>query len=261
MSANDAGAWGSATASPAVLRAGALLDLVARAAPRPVGLPEAATELGIPRSSVANLLAALIELELVARTSRGVVLGHRLVELSGYYIASFDPAQRFTEYTRSHPDAQSMTMHLARLEGLETLNVARSYGPDVITVAPRIGQRLPANCTALGKAMLARLPDDEVLARLESHEPLPGLTPHSLTDVSAVLEDVRATRSRGFAINDEESHAGVFGMAVAVPLSGELVAVSSSALKAGLDDEAKARMLSVLREVALAVAGEMLSTG
>ncbi|MFB4284303.1 IclR family transcriptional regulator [Nonomuraea sp. MTCD27] len=252
------GNWNSASPAPAVLRAGSVLDVVAQAGRRAVPLQDIARALGIARSSVANICAALTELRMLKLTPDGYVLGHRLVELSGFYLAAADPIQRFNDYCRLHEDVHAYTIHLATIEGLESMNVARSYGRDSIAVAPRVGQHLPANCTALGKAMLAQFGDDHVERLLRDRAPLSAMTSFSKTDPGEVLDDIREVRRRGYAINDEESYVGVYGLAVAVeglPPSEAQYAVSCSVLKASIDQERIDDMLARLREVAAAVTG------
>ncbi|MFB4284299.1 IclR family transcriptional regulator [Nonomuraea sp. MTCD27] len=258
MSNSAIGGWGSATPAPAVLRAGAVLDVVAARGPRPVSLQEIAKEIGIARSSAANVCSALVELRLLNAAQDGFVLGHRLVELSGFYLAGSDPIQRFNDYCRMHENVHDFTIHLATMEGLESMNVARSYGRDAIAVAPRVGQHLPANCTALGKAMLAQLDDAGVRSLLTSAGGLRAMTPLSKVDVDDLMRDIRGVRERGYAINDEESYLGVFGVAVAVrglPESEGPYAVSCSMLKARLDDAGISAMLVILRDVAASVSG------
>ncbi|MBB5791022.1 IclR family transcriptional regulator [Jiangella mangrovi] len=250
--------WTSVSPAPAVLRAGATLDLIAAGGRRPVRLPEIAAALGIARSSAANVCAALAEIGLIKEVDRGFVLGHKLVELSGYYLAAFDPIQRFNDYCRMHEEVHSYTLHLATLEGVNSMNVARSYGTDSVAVAPRVGQHLPANCTAIGKIMLAQFDDDEVRRRVEAAAPLQAMTTHSRTDVDEVLADIRATRDRGYAVNDEETYLGVYGVAVAVPdlAPGEgPYGVSCSTLKASMGPSQVDEMLQLLRNVASATAG------
>ena len=114
-------------------------------------------------------------------------------------------------------------MHLAILDRAEIMYVYNLESPQAIRMRSDIGVRKPAFCTAEGLAMLAFAPPsavDEVIAR--------GLKPRTRktnTDparLRAVLEEVRA---RGYAVEDEESEAGM--RSVAAPIrngSGEVVA-------------------------------------
>jgi DNA-binding IclR family transcriptional regulator len=99
-------------------------------------------------------------------------------------------------------------------------------GPDVVYLAKResvhplrlfsaIGRRLPAHATALGKALLAQYPDDDVARRLPN--PLAALTAHTLTDPTALRADLAAARAAGYAVDREENSEGIICVAVAVP--------------------------------------------
>src|SRR5262249_23600000 len=81
----------------------------------------------------------------------------------------------------------------------------------------RTGTALPANCTASGKAMLAELPDQEVLSLFPGDGALPGQTGRSITDRAAFVDELHRVRERGFALNEGESEDGVVSVAVPVP--------------------------------------------
>lgn len=80
-----------------------------------------------------------------------------------------------------------------------------------------IGRRLPAFTTALGKSVLALLPEDRFRRHLP--DPLVKQTSKSITDVDTLMEDLRQTRERGYAIDNEESTEGIRGFAVALRIS------------------------------------------
>jgi DNA-binding IclR family transcriptional regulator len=79
-----------------------------------------------------------------------------------------------------------------------------------------IGRRLPAHATALGKALLAARPADELDALLPG--PLPALTPHTITDRTALHAELATIRDRGYAVDREENTEGIVCVARVVPL-------------------------------------------
>src|SRR5206468_2448939 len=115
------------------------------------------------------------------------------------------------------PVASEETMQLGALTGLEVTYIARHDGRQPIRLASEIGRRLPASCTAIGKAALASLDPDEVSERLRGVESLPQLTGRSHRTVAALLDDIDEVRRRGYAIDDEETADGVICLGVAVP--------------------------------------------
>jgi DNA-binding IclR family transcriptional regulator len=98
-------------------------------------------------------------------------------------------------------------MYVARIDGPKS---ARMYTP--------IGRRAPAHATALGKAILAFLPDGEV-DRIFDRRGLVACTPNTITEPAALREELRRTRGRGYAVDQEEFIQGI--RCVAVPVRGE----------------------------------------
>lgn len=203
--------------APAVTRAAAILEQLARRDGTPAGPSELARELRLPKSSIANVLAALAEAGLVRRIGTGFALGRKLAELGGEYLATVDQVQEFYEVCRHLPAAAEETVQLAVLDGLDMIYLARHDGTQPVRLTSGIGRRLPASCTATGKAALASLDRRELNRRLDGVTGLPRLTPHSHATVEALLADLEQVRARGYAEDDEETVEGVVCYAVPVP--------------------------------------------
>lgn len=232
--------------APAVARAAAALSLLAADPRAPVGLSELARRLGYPKSSLANIMTELVEAGLARRLGSEFALGRGVAELGGAYLATLDIVQEFRSACNELPTAATETLQLAVLDGLEVIYMARHDGRQMVRfMASDIGRRLPATCTALGKASLATLTSEELEARIAGMTTLPSMTSHSLRTVAGLVADLDQVRRRGFAIDDEETTEGVMCFAVAVPaqrLTGEICAVSATMLKTRVT-EAYARML------------------
>jgi DNA-binding IclR family transcriptional regulator len=78
----------------------------------------------------------------------------------------------------------------------------------------RVGRRMPAHTTSLGKALLAERPDEEAAALLPPT--LAALTPNTIVDRDVLARDLAATRERGYAVDREENVLGVFCFGAAV---------------------------------------------
>ena len=226
-----------ATLAPAVTRAAAILDALAENGAASTPLSDLARRLGLPKSSVANICGALVEAGLVRRADSGFRLGRRLAELGGAYLASVDQVQEFHDLANQLPVASEETMQMAVLDGLEVTYVARHDGRQPIRLASEIGRRLPASCTALGKATLAALDQADLADRLRGVEALPTLTRNSHRNVPQLLDDLESVRRRGHAIDNEETAEGIICLGVALPrrAGGDLYGVSVTLLKARAD--------------------------
>ena len=202
--------------APAVTRASAILDLLAENRGFPAGPSELARRLGMPKSSIANVCAALADAGLLRRVGTGFALGRKLAELGGAYLSSVDPVQEFYEACQELETGSEETIQLAVLDGIEMTYLARHDGRQPVRLTSQIGRRLPASVTATGKAALSTLDPAEVARRFEGAE-LPQLTRRSLRNVDALLADLDVVRARGYSMDDEETVEGVVCFGVAIP--------------------------------------------
>jgi DNA-binding IclR family transcriptional regulator len=96
----------------------------------------------------------------------------------------------------------------------------------------------PAHASAVGKAILAGLPDAELDRRYPGAELPPATTSAAVTSTAALRAELAEIRTRGYALNWEESSDGVCAVAVALrdtvgqPLAGLGVAAPSSRIGA-----------------------------
>ncbi|MBU1336061.1 MAG: IclR family transcriptional regulator [Alphaproteobacteria bacterium] len=220
----------SASPPPAILRAGSILKIIA-ARGGPVSATELAKMIGVPRSSTVNICVALGEIGLLRETERGFALGYSLGELGQAFFSTSTPVTNFTEFCqRTGP--LPLTVQLGTLDEKDVVYLARQDGQEMISIASRTGGRLPANCTALGKAMMSALDPKHMVRMLEAwEEPFVSRTPKSIKTRTQLVEDVDRSRARGFAIDDEETTEGILCVAVPLPSLGgasELYAVSAS---------------------------------
>lgn len=227
---------GARSVVPAVARAAAILDALAAANGQPLGPSELSRQLGIAKSSVANLCQALVDAGLAQRADTGYRLGRRLVHLGAAYLATVDIVREFYD---SLPELDDLpeTLQLAILtDELEVVYLARRDGTSPVKLASEIGRNLPANCTATGKVMLASLPDDEIDRRLHGIVALPGLTSRSITDPAELHTELKRVSDRGYAVDDQEVVDGVVCLAKAVSAGslGSPAAVSLTVLKASV---------------------------
>ncbi|RZS62510.1 IclR family transcriptional regulator [Xylanimonas ulmi] len=242
--------------APAVTRAVRILSLLAEARGVPVPLTEIARQIEAAKSSTSNICVVLEEAGLVQRRETGYVLGRRTVELGGAYLASFNQIREFYRVCAESPVLSHELVQIAVLEGTDVVYLARHEGRAPLRLTAGVGDRFPAALTAVGNALLATLPDDEVRERYRSAS-FPQLTERSTQSVDGLLAKLRATRERGYSIDEGEVFPSVVAMAVAVParLSGEKVlALGVSTLDSPIQPELSAPrrqdVLAALRDAA-----------
>jgi len=243
---------GARSTAPAVTRSAALLGLLAEPESGALGPTEIARRLKLPKSTVANLCAALERAELVRNSDGRYELGPRLLELSAAYLAKVDIFQEFHGACRQLRWLSQEVVNLASLEDTDILILARHYGSQSVRLSAGIGHRQAAYMTALGKAMLAQLEPDEVAARYAGSGTFMVLTPNTTKNLAELMDELDATRERGYAIDHEENTLGLVSYAIALPdaNSGRNPrAVSVSFLKPRENDEWRERLVEDLREL------------
>jgi len=97
----------------------------------------------------------------------------------------------------------------------------------VLRMTPQIGRRQPSHCTALGKVLLANLPEERLEAFL-NRKSLPRMTENTITDPQDLRRELDAVRRKGYALDREETEVGI--CCVAAPIrrpDGRVVAALS----------------------------------
>jgi IclR family transcriptional regulator, pca regulon regulatory protein len=192
---------------------------------RPVmGIADIADELGMSRSTTHRYMITLVELGYLEQGgSRKYRLGLRVTDLGMSALNSMS----LREYAR--PDLEELrqetrfTVNLAILDGSEILYVDRVRGSrpgqSKIDFALHVGSRLPASCTALGKLLLAYLPDAEQEALIASLKLAKG-GPNAIASKKALKAELGQISEEGLAVDDEELAVEVQAIAAPVRSSG-----------------------------------------
>lgn len=201
-----------------------------------------AKSIGASRSLVSRALNELQSRRLVDKgPGKTYRLGPRVLELGAAYAATqgFGRTAHATLNQLSRATAQ--TTNLAILVDLDVLYLMKHEGRDSVIGVSQVGSRLPASCTAVGRALLSSLDDDDIARRYASVTGLPRLTAHSVQSLEALLREVRATRTRGYAIERDETAVGRTCLAMAVSWHGvphNRAALGVSVANATYDEDA-----------------------
>lgn len=215
---------------PALARALDILEAV-RDAASPAAIPELVKQLGLPRSSVHELVATLASrgyLRAAEGQPHRFVLGLRVWELGSAYAASLDLPREALQAARAVSDACGETVHVAVLDHTQVVYIAKVDSTYAVRMVSAAGRRLPAHCTAVGKMLLSGLSDAELAARYGRAKTLPAMTPNSLTSLDRLRRELAVVRGRGVARDDCESNLDV--RCVAAPVydrDGSMVAAMS----------------------------------
>lgn len=179
-----------------------------------LGISQLARLTGLPKSTVHRLAAELIREGLLEAVDGGFRLGVRLFELGHLVPRQRGLRELAVPLMSELREVSRQTVHLAVLDGTDVLYVEILPGRTGPRLPSRVGGRMPAHATAVGKALLAhaRRPAlDEVLAA-----GLPRRTPRTIVAPGLLHTDLRRIAQRGIALDIEESATGL--MCVASPV-------------------------------------------
>ncbi|MFG3258927.1 IclR family transcriptional regulator [Streptomyces sp. NPDC048172] len=218
---------------PAVTRALDILELFLEG-DGTLSAPDITRRLQLPRTTVHELVTTLTARSYLASVPGQpgrYRLGVRAHQLGSRYAEQLDLAAEGQQVAREVAETCDETVHVAILEGLDVIYIAKVDSIHAVRMVSAAGRRLPAHCTSVGKMLLASLPPGELEARLaeEAGEgTLAALTPDSITDPAVLRAALPAIRARGVAVEHRESNPDV--SCVAAPVrdgSGRVAAALS----------------------------------
>ena len=221
-----------------------LLELMASRGNEPARLRELSEGLGAPRSSVYAVLRTLVERGWVRTDPTGTLysIGIRAL-LAGTTYLDVDPFLRIVQPLVNELSVRlDETIHYGRLHGGDIVYLATHESSQYLRPFSRVGRRLPAYSTAMGKSLLAERLDVASPDGFEDHLPpvMRPLTPHTLTDVEALRADLVAVRGRGYSVDRQENLLGVVCFAVPLrcaPVPVDAVSCSVPVERLGADRE------------------------
>jgi IclR family acetate operon transcriptional repressor len=191
-----------------------------------LSLAELSRRTGMPKPTAHRLLAELASWNVVERTPDGIRLGMRLFELGQLAPLQRGLREAAEPFLADLFEATHETVHLAVLDGTDVVYVQKLPGRRGPKVGSRIGGRMPAYCTGVGKALLAFAPRERLAAVVTA-----GLTRRTARTVIAPgLLDQELARIRDCGVAEEHEESAVGIACVAVPVldaTGHAVAAIS----------------------------------
>ncbi len=198
---------------------------------RPLSVPEIVDNLGLPRTTTHELVNTLIHSEYLRRDENQynkVFLGPKVLELGSVYASKLDLINEGYKLAGEIASRCDETVQMAILEGTNAIFVAKVDCSKMVRLVSRVGSRLPAHCTAVGKMLLSSLSDSELDELYQGKEDLPKMTANSITSLTQLRHELGIIRKRGLSYDDCESNTDA--SCVAAPVynqSGKMVAAMS----------------------------------
>lgn len=224
---------------------------------RPIlGIQDMASELGLSPSTTHRYAITLVALGYLEQgASSKYRLGLRVTDLGMSALSSTGLRENAHPYLDELRQRSSYTASLGVLDGTEILYVDRASsfrrGQRSVSLDLETGSRLPAYCTAMGKLLLASLPDSDRRELIASMK-LAKRGPNTITGKKALRDELAEVFEANFAVDDEELAKNLYS--IAAPVRNE-----SREVVAAVDIAAPSSMIS-LEELVDALGPHLVST-
>jgi DNA-binding IclR family transcriptional regulator len=228
-----------------------------------LSMTEISEMVGINKSTVHRVLATLEGKHFLERDQATGLYrpGIRLVQMAFLTMEHNDLKRLASPFLHDLCDKFRENVNLSVLDDMDVIYLDVVESSQRVKLAAAPGQRLPAFCTASGKAILAFVPEGNVRQIIERG--MPGFTSNTILSEQAFFENLHNAREKGFAISEQEFEEGI--NAVAAPIFNEKgkpiasVSIAGPAYRLtrdralGIGPELVAITKQIAREVGLAV--------
>jgi IclR family acetate operon transcriptional repressor len=235
-------------------RAFGLLEMMADSGGM-MGLSQLATASGLPLPTIHRLVRTLVDLGYLRQEpSRQYVLGPRLIRLGE------SSSHMLSTWARPHlaalVDELGESANLAMLDGDQIVYVAQVPSRHSMRMFTEVGRRVLPHCTAVGKAILAGLPEDQVRDLLH-RTGMPQHTENTITDPDQFARQLTLAAENGYAMDEGEQEIGVRCVAVSVPNVPTRLALSVSGPAERMSQQLVGRAVPLLTQAGKALSADL----
>ncbi|MBU6316053.1 MAG: helix-turn-helix domain-containing protein [Acidobacteria bacterium] len=175
---------------------------------------DVAKSTGLTRATARRLLHTLVQLGYADTDGKWFELTPKVLDLGHAYVSSLQLPDIAQPYMEALSDQVHESVSASVLDGHEIVYVARVPTQRIMAISLAIGSRLPAVWTSMGRVMLADRTDAEVRSMVGPQVAPPS--PRALTDVDALIDEIKSVRQQGWCLLDQELEEGI--RSVAAPL-------------------------------------------
>jgi DNA-binding IclR family transcriptional regulator len=181
---------------------------------------------GLPRSTTHRTASQMVALGWLGRRNGYYHVGDGLFEAASLAPARSDLRDVVLPYMQDLHEATRLTVQLGVLDGLDVILTEKITGHFQHRALNRVGSRLPAYASSLGRAILAYSPPEVVQPVLDG--PHPARTRYTITSAEVLERELVAIPDRGWAVDREEGNLGLscVGAPVIDPFKGVVAALS-----------------------------------
>jgi IclR family KDG regulon transcriptional repressor len=186
-----------------------ILEVLARTE-ESLGVTEIGNKIGLHKSTVHRILQTLcyrgyVEKEKERERYR---LGVKIVELGIRFFNDLEIRKVAANFLSLLAKSFDEVVHLVLLDDGEVVYIDKRESSQLVSLHSKVGRRAPMHCTAVGKAILSTLPEEEVRHILKT-KGMPGFTHMTITDPDRLIEQLQEIKTKGYALEAEENEIGI----------------------------------------------------
>ncbi|WP_232057224.1 IclR family transcriptional regulator [Sporolactobacillus terrae] len=232
-----------------LIRAKQILDYLEQK-DQPVNLQTICTSLKTSKSTVLKILNTLCLIGFVKREeeTKKYSLGISLISYGEAAKKSFSIISVAERDLIELNNQIGETIHLGAYDQDRIVYIKKLNAKSRIILRSQVGHSVELYCSAMGKAYLAEQ-KEEVVRNYLDRVRLEQRTKHTLCDKIALMDDLRATRQHGYAIDDQENEEDVYCIATSIKQNGVirgLVSVSSPVYR--MSEEKRMKIITLLQQ-------------
>jgi len=236
-----------------------ILEVLAQSE-EPLGVTEIGNRISLHKSTVHRILQTLCYRGYVEKEKNNdrYHLGIKIIELGTRFLNDLEIRNVAAPFLARLAKSFDEVVHLVLPDDGEVVYIDKRESSQVVSMRSKVGRRAPMHCTAVGKAILSTLPEDEVRQILKA-KGMPRFTPNTITDPEELLKQLREIRKTKISIEEEENEIGI--VCIGTPLfdySGRAIAaISVSAPASRIREKGIARIGEELRRAGEEISAQM----
>ena len=235
-----------------------ILEIFSASEPR-LTLGEISRRLAMPKSTAHNFLNTLmIDGYVEQLEDEHYALGTAALALTQHIRVNVEVRDPAAPFLRQLADATDESVYLTVKDGDYALYIYAVESPRRLLARTAVGDRAHLHATSVGKAILAGLDDDAVLA-IAARTGLPAYTPATLTTPVALLAALQTIRTRGYATDCGEHEQGTY--CIGAPVLGGRGRMIGACSLSGIDPEivgaSEAALAALVTETARQISRHM----
>lgn len=226
----------------------------------PLGVTEIGSRISLHKSTVHRILQTLCYRGYVEKEKERdrYHLGIKIVELGIRFFNDLEIRKVAAPFLARLAKSFDEVVHLVLSDDSEVVYIDKRESSQVVSMRSKVGRRAPMHCTAVGKAILSTMPEEEVLQIMKA-KGMPRFTPNTITDPTELLNELKEIRQTKISVEQEENEIGI--VCLGTPLfdySGRAIAaISVSAPASRIREKGIERIGEELRRAGEEISAQM----